>query len=773
MLQIKRMLRNSISTVLVFALLLAAIGNVSADISAAERKSLKFQPSNYGIMDKPVESIPATVEVWVKLKPNVNTRQIIIGNYKDGSQNSWSLELTVDNRLRYWEQYYDAQGARHDIYDLYVTGVDVATNEWMLLSVVRDVVNKKIIFYKNGTKVFERTGYTAIAPYNTPSSLPMFVGTDHRKSTWLNGEISEIRLWNQMRTPDQISQYVTTALTGSEPGLTHAWRLSDDAGTSPTTAFSDFVSTNPIKITTEGFPLAFNAAGVRFANSDVQYAMKNKLPEIPRSFEAVIKLPSQGNQGGVIASNFMDAGYYDYDLPYVNFEVTAQGEPRLYWKKDLNHQKNDQNIVITGVNLRQDKWVHVAMTFDETTDQVKCYINGVLVATRTNAVFQPDIPAMPLKIGGDYRVGNTQYFKGEIASLRMWSTVRTEQQIGANMVTEPANQAGLLGSWQFKAMVNGVYADKSPQRNDVSTFADWIAPSLAQGDYSMVVLPDTQILAKSYPNKFYNMMNWIKNNKSAYNIKAVMNLGDIVDGWDSGAQWQVAQNAYNILDGVVPYMPLPGNHDFPMQLNREAVQYNQYFPYAKFSPMSHFGGAYKVGDMSNVYYYVTVGNKQYMIFSLAYGPNESILNWVNQQIAAHPEKNVILATHAYMYWNGEHLSNQYLDYASTQLSDAKNGDEIWNEVASKHKNVILVLSGHIGYPDIVKRVDTGVYGNRVNQLLTDAQGLDWRYGGYGMLMLLTFHTNSNKVDVNWYSADKNQLYRAKNQFTIDMDYISP
>ncbi|MBP1963140.1 NPCBM/NEW2 domain-containing protein [Paenibacillus aceris] len=254
MLPFKRMMRCSITAVLVFAFMLSAVGTVSAENVAAERESLTFQLGNYGIMDKPVESIPTTAEVWVKLQPNVNTRQIIVGNYKDGKQNSWSLELTADNRLRYWEEYYDAQGVKKGISNLYVTGVDVATNEWMLLSVVRDVANQQIIFYKNGTKVFEKTGYTAIAPSNTISTLPMYVGTDYRKSMWLNGEVSEIRLWNQMRTPEQISQYVTTELTGSEAGLAHAWRLSDAAGTSPTATFSDLVSTNPIKITTEGFP---------------------------------------------------------------------------------------------------------------------------------------------------------------------------------------------------------------------------------------------------------------------------------------------------------------------------------------------------------------------------------------------------------------------------------------------------------------------------------------------------------------------------------------
>ncbi|WP_339319325.1 LamG-like jellyroll fold domain-containing protein [Paenibacillus sp. FSL R10-2734] len=775
--QTKRVMRQSVATMFIFLIMLSSLSTVWAAGSVEERASLTFSPNDYALMDKSVEKIPTTAEVMVKLSPNINTRQVIIGNYKDGSQNSWSLELTADNRLRYWEQYKDASGVQRSISDLYVTGVDVATDEWMQLSVVRNIANKKIEVYKNGAKAFERA-VTYIAPDNTASTLPMYVGTDYRKSMWLNGEISEIRLWNTARTPEEISQYTSTKLTGAEQGLAHAWRLHSD-NISPSTIFSDLVNTNPIKITAEGFEAkivggevdyshTFSASGVSFASSDVQLAMKNKLPAVPRTIETMVKLPKDLKvAGGVVVGNYMNAGYYDYDLPYFNFEVTAKGEPRLYWKK----KGVIQDTVISGVDLRQDKWVHVAMTFDDLKDEVKLVINGNLIATVPNNTFQPDTPAQPLKIGGDYRFGNNQYFKGEIANVRLWSTVRTVEEIAANMEVEPTNSTALLGSWKLDAVANGVYADISSNGNDVSTFADWIEPNFAKGDYSMVVLPDTQFLTESYANKYYEMMDWIKENKSMYNIQAVMSLGDIVNTPSSATQWQVAQNGFNVLDNLVPYTLLPGNHDMSMNLDRTAVNYNKYFPYSKFSQLSHFGGAYKEGYMDNVYYYVTVGDREYMIFSVAFAPTADILEWADKQIAAHPEKNVIITTHSYMYWNGEQLSNKYTDYPSKYISDAKDADVFWNEVVSKHKNVNLVLSGHIGYPDLVNRTDTGINGNTVNQMLADAQGLDASDGGYAMLMMLTFHNDSNQVDVNWYSSDKDKLYRDRNQFSIEMEHV--
>lgn len=44
--------------------------------------------------------------------------------------------------------------------------------------------------------------------------------------------------------------------------------------------------------------------------------------------------------------------------------------------------------------------------------------------------------------------------------------------------------------------------------------------------------------------------------------------------------------------------------------------------------------------------------------------------------------------------------------------DANDGDDMWEKLVSQHKNICLVLSGHIGYPDLVTRYDTGANGKK-------------------------------------------------------------
>ena len=55
--------------------------------------------------------------------------------------------------------------------------------------------------------------------------------------------------------------------------------------------------------------------------------------------------------------------------------------------------------------------------------------------------------------------------------------------------------------------------------------------------FSIIVLPDTQYYAESYPQTFDSQTQWIVNNISALNIKAVIGVGDIVNGGGVASPW--------------------------------------------------------------------------------------------------------------------------------------------------------------------------------------------------------------------------------------------
>ena len=62
------------------------------------------------------------------------------------------------------------------------------------------------------------------------------------------------------------------------------------------------------------------------------------------------------------------------------------------------------------------------------------------------------------------------------------------------------------------------------------------------------------------------------------------------------------------------------------------------------------------------YWEVTVGDRAYLILSLGWAPTQDKLDWADKIIKANPDKNVIVTTHAFMYWDGTHLNDEDLDY---------------------------------------------------------------------------------------------------------------
>ena len=806
--------------------------------------------------------IPNTVEVWLKLDENENRRQIIMNNYGRGGT-TWGIEVTTSNTLRYWDQ----AGPNHDYK---FSDIEICTGDWMLISVVRDNSAKELRVYVDG----ELRNTTEVSGFGsgTLDSWLCFGSDYHSTPLLLDGKIAEVRMWDDVRTGEEIAEYAGKTVTGEEEGLAHAWDFRDveepvyrnrvfpdlvqggvdvqavGYAEDPETIYAvnfdlgiagednEPVPPQEIKVgglvkepeppKLEGFvftgwykdasctqkwdfasdkvagnttlyagwkydyqPASFpeDMTGVSFCGPEDQLAMEDRLSKVPLSFEATVKLPEAlDGRGGVIIGSWMDAGYYDYDLGYVSLEVYENGAPRLYWHQERRNQPNGgvQSVVFSGVDLRQGEWIHLAVTFDPEKDTVSCYINGVLVSTVEDCEFEPVVPAQALKIGGDYRgTGgqvydegyNDQYFRGEIANISVWSDVRTAEQIQADVqalqadaAAVPAEGETLLASWQFDGEQD-LYEDRSDRDNDVAAFVDWIDPGFAQGDYSMVALPDTQFLSEKYPDIYKKLTQWIVDHEQTYNIQAVMHMGDMVNSGNS-TQWSNCADAMYLLDksDSIDWMPMRGNHD-------DSNGFNQAFPYEEFASRDCFGGSYeheilRQDKLDCNYWEVTVGDRAYLILSLGWAPTQDKLDWADKIIKANPDKNVIVTTHAFMYWDGTHLNDEDLDYTSGYTQDGMDGSEIWEQLGKKNENVVLAIGGHIGFPDVIARTDENGAGEEVTSLLCDAQGIDLDYG-LGMMMLLTFHEGSDQVDVNWYSAEEGKLFRTRNQFSITVPHV--
>lgn len=505
-------------------------------------------------------------------------------------------------------------------------------------------------------------------------------------------------------------------------------------------------------------PALAEGEGLTFTEYDLYKPVKT-YGKTPNTFEAWVKLPKSAasTRGGVILGN------YGMGNSVINFEIHNNGRPRLYWTESTGKVAD---WIFDNVNVCTDEWVHVAITRSVSEGKVYCYVNGTLKQTLSIASDkgrEDIVLSSGLYVGGDIRSGNAQYFKGAIRGIAVYSDVRTGDEIKKDM-TKIEDEADLLACYELTSHKRGdKIVDKSGNGCDADFVYNvtWIDPKdkIPVNDYafSFAVVGDTQVINDKYPDKFAGIYDWIVDNTTEKKIKFVFGLGDITEK-SAQAEWDRAKNAIHKMDGIVPYSLVRGNHD-----GKSA--FNHTFPLSDYKDeiLESFDGT-----MVNTCRKLTVGKINYLIFTLDYGPSNAVLNWVGGLCEQYSDHHVIITTHSYLFRDGTTLDQGDVCPPAT-TGGQNNGDHMWNKLISKHKNILMVISGHDPCDRIIVSQDKGVNGNVVTQMLVDPQGADAQLGGLGMVAILYFSEDGSQVSVEYYSTIKEKFYLGSNQFTMTLD----
>jgi predicted phosphodiesterase len=304
-------------------------------------------------------------------------------------------------------------------------------------------------------------------------------------------------------------------------------------------------------------------------------------------------------------------------------------------------------------------------------------------------------------------------------------------------------------------------------------------PALEQGAFTIVVLPDTQNYSEKFPETYVAQTKWIVDNKAARNIASVLHLGDITNN-NRPNEWENAVKAMHQLDGHVPYFMVPGNHDYSQNggCKDRTTLLNEYFPISNLKDRPTFGGVYdKEPDrVENSYHLFEAEGRKFLVLGLEFGPRKDVLRWANEVVGKYQDRSVILITHAFIYFNEtrydwkkygakQNWNPHAYGVAKATQDDVSDGEEIWEQLVSKHENFILTLNGHV-LGDGLGRVTTATPGGRaINQLLVNFQMRP--KGGDGWLRLLEFRPDGKTVQVYDYSPTRGERNESKqNQFTM-------
>jgi hypothetical protein len=270
--------------------------------------------------------------------------------------------------------------------------------------------------------------------------------------------------------------------------------------------------------------------------------------------------------------------------------------------------------------------------------------------------------------------------------------------------------------------------------------------SAPPADFTVVVLPDTQLYSALYPETFIAQTRWIADQQADRNIVFVSHVGDVVDSTSQSRQWDSADAAMSLLDGHVPYGIAPGNHDL-----REGgkAAFNANFGVARFEEQPWYGG-HSGSDNLNSWQTFEASGMRFLVLHLARNPSAKTLRWARGVVEGHPGSRVILSTHNFLGKRGVRTSV---------------GDEIWTGLVMESCSIFLVVSGHAH--GAAHRSDDNTCGTPVEQVLQDYQ--DVGRGGNGFLTVFTFRPSLGRVEAEAFSPIVSGLPPDGEPFTFPFD----
>jgi hypothetical protein len=284
------------------------------------------------------------------------------------------------------------------------------------------------------------------------------------------------------------------------------------------------------------------------------------------------------------------------------------------------------------------------------------------------------------------------------------------------------------------------------------------SPARVEPTFTVVALPDTQYYAASHPEILEAQADWIAREHERRGLAVVVHEGDIVDR-DELAQWRVAASSLHRLDGVVPYVLAPGNHDYARSGDHitRRTRLDTFFPEATFRGTSCPDSVFESGRIENSCRLIETPAGPWVVLSLEFGPRDAVLAWADAMARRYASLPVIVVTHAYLASDDtryDHIArrdqlwnpHRYLPAAPGAVND---GEEVWSKLIVGNDNILFVLCGHDLNDGVGRLTTVRPDGTKVHQLLANYQ--TGALGGQGYLRLMEFSPERRRVRVRTYS----------------------
>jgi len=272
----------------------------------------------------------------------------------------------------------------------------------------------------------------------------------------------------------------------------------------------------------------------------------------------------------------------------LSYAVSSDDNEFTFWygstiQIEIRYNSGD-GFVDTGVEFLDEKWHHLAATWQSNNGLIKVYLDGSEIYSGNIAQGKSLISGGSLIFGQEQdNVGGgfdpSQTFQGSIDDVRIWNKARTQTEIQADFNRElTGNETGLVGYWNFNFINSNTVQDLSSNNNDGTLF----------GAQSTTGIVPTSLIIN---DKIYEGDETL--NLTLFNPTGGATLGSqktatltivdsekllFADNFDNGASslwsnsnWQVNQGTYSSPTSSINLLPY-SLQDFTLELDINKVQ---------------------------------------------------------------------------------------------------------------------------------------------------------------------------------------------------------
>lgn len=284
----------------------------------------------------------------------------------------------------------------------------------------------------------------------------------------------------------------------------------------------------------------------------------------------------------------------------------------------------------------------------------------------------------------------------------------------------------------------------TPEPEDRSATADDPAPAeryvAAEGIETVAWMTDTQHYANheakdNVPDIYPVMTAFLRDKAEEMHLVYVVHTGDLVHVNKSEANWKVARDAMDMLNGI-PNGVLAGNHDMT-ESGGGYKNYWKYFGEKFYNRQPCYGESFE--NNRGHYDLITVCDRNYIFVYMSFEPSAKAIEFMVDSFQKYPDRVGILCLH---------------DFITTEGTLSEAGLKLREQVVAKCPNVYMVLCGHrYGLYTLEDAFDDdgdGVKERTVYEIMMNYQAAG-KEGGGGYLRLMQFDEENHEIRCINYS----------------------